>query len=57
MPERSARRNATVTIWVPDAARASRIVSFDENFPVPVNRRDVNSRPAMTSGWDIGGGL
>jgi len=49
-PERSARRNATVTISVPLAASASRIVSGDENFPVPMMSREVNFLPAIVNG-------
>ena len=47
---RSMRRTATVTIWEPDAASASRIVSKVSYLPVPVSSRERNSRPAMTSG-------
>ena len=39
-PLRSALRRATVTISVPLAAKVSRIISFDANFPVPAIRRD-----------------
>src|SRR5262249_23935169 len=49
LPERSARRSATVTNSVPLAMRASRINSFDANFPVPTSRRDANSRSAIFS--------
>jgi hypothetical protein len=49
-PERSARRRATVTIWVPLAASDSPITSPEENFPVPRKSREENSRPAMISG-------
>ena len=49
LPERSARRSATVTSSVPLAISASRISSFDANFPVPTIRRDVNSRSAIFS--------
>jgi hypothetical protein len=49
LPERSARRNATVTISVPLATSASRIASFEENFPVPTSNREVNSRSAIFS--------
>src|SRR5438094_9936040 len=48
-PERSARRNATVTNSVPLATSASRISSFDANFPVPTINREVNSRSAIFS--------
>src|SRR4030095_15076017 len=48
-PERSARRSATVTSSVPLAISASRINSFDANFPVPTSRRDANSRSAIFS--------
>ena len=47
---KSMRRTATVTISEPEAVRASRIVSNVSNLPVPVSRREPNSRPAMTSG-------
>src|SRR5437763_6626871 len=46
-PEISARRNATVTISVPLATRASRISSFEPNLPVPTRSREVNSRSAI----------
>ena len=36
-------------IPVPEAARASRIVSSEPNLPVPNMRRDPNSRPAISS--------
>src|SRR5207245_6146686 len=49
LPERSARRNATDTISVPLAISASRIASFEENFPVPTSNREVNSRSAIFS--------
>src|SRR5213075_2867636 len=49
LPERSARRNATVTSSVPLAISASRISSFDANFPVPTSKREVNSRSAIFS--------
>src|SRR5438045_4803942 len=49
LPERSARRSATVTSSVPLAVSASRINSFDANFPVPTSRRDANSRSAIFS--------
>ena len=49
LPERSARRNATVTSSVPLAISASRISSFDANFPVPTISREVNSRSAIFS--------
>src|SRR5258707_9019593 len=49
LPERSARRGATVTSSVPLAMSASRINSFDANFPVPTSRRDANSRSAIFS--------
>ena len=42
-----------MTISVPLATRALRIVSGEGNFPVPKKRREVNRRPAMTSS-DIG---
>ena len=47
LPERSARRNATVTISVPLATSASRINSFEANLPVPTSSRDANSRSAI----------
>ena len=49
LPERSARRSATVTSSVPLAMSASRINSFEANFPVPTSRRDANSRSAIFS--------
>ncbi len=49
LPERSARRKATVTISVPLAISASRISSFEANFPVPTTKREVNSRSAIFS--------
>src|SRR4051812_12861033 len=49
LPEMSARRNATVTISAPLAVNASRINSFDANFPVPTSNREVNSRSAIFS--------
>src|SRR4029077_21173927 len=49
LPERSARRSATVTNSVPLAISASRINSFEANFPVPTSRRDVNSGSAIFS--------
>src|SRR5690242_10597919 len=49
LPERSARRRATVTISVPLAIKASRINSLDANFPVPTSNREVNSRSAILS--------
>ena len=49
LPERSARRSATVTSSVPLAISASRINSFEANFPVPTSRRDANSRSAIFS--------
>jgi hypothetical protein len=49
LPEKSARRSATVTISVPLALNASRISSFEANFPVPTSKRDVNSRSAIFS--------
>jgi len=52
-PLKSARRNATVTIPVPLAAKASRIASGDANLPVPTSRRDPNERPAIVKGWVI----
>jgi hypothetical protein len=42
--------SATVTISVPEAARASRISSLEENFPVPSMRREEKVRSAMTRG-------
>src|SRR5262245_60014670 len=49
LPERSARRSATVTSSAPLAMSASRINSFDANFPVPTSKRDANSRSAILS--------
>src|SRR5688572_13071674 len=47
---RSTRRRATVTISVPEAARASRITSCEPNFPVPMMSRDENVRSPILSG-------
>jgi len=44
-----------VTISVPEASRASRIVSFEENFPVPSMSREEKVRSAMMSGEVKGG--
>src|SRR6187551_768235 len=46
---KSIRRTATVTISVPEAATASRIVSKESYLPVPRRRREPNSRPAMVN--------
>ena len=43
-------RSATVTISQPLASSASRMVSLEENLPVPRRSRDENERPAMMSG-------
>src|SRR5271170_8208107 len=51
LPDKSARRRATVTISAPLAASASRMASGDENFPVPMMSRERKIRPAMTNGW------
>ncbi|MFT5410131.1 MAG: hypothetical protein ACI9NC_002858, partial [Verrucomicrobiales bacterium] len=37
----------------PEAARASRIDSLEENFPVPTRRREENSRSAIFNGWEL----
>jgi len=52
-PDKSARRNATVTISVPAACNASRITPYEENFPVPTIRRDENVRSAIFNGWPV----
>src|SRR3954468_16456589 len=55
LPERSARRSATVTISVPLASSAAAIAWFDENLPVPSSSRERKARPAMMSGsWSTG---
>ena len=43
------RLNAVVTISAPEATMARRITSLDGNLPVPMNRREPNSRPAIIS--------
>src|SRR5437588_1300879 len=45
---RSSRRNATVTSSAPDASSAASIVTSSEYLPVPTNRRERSSVPAMT---------
>src|SRR5580704_19338501 len=50
LPLKSARRKATVTISVPLADKASRMLSGEGNFPVPKIRRESKVRPAMTNG-------
>ena len=45
----SIRFMATVTISVPEARMASSMSWLELNFPVPKNRRDSNSFPAMIS--------
>src|SRR3954464_251929 len=44
------RRTATVTMSAPDASWACCMTANDEYFPVPTISRDLNSRPAITSG-------
>jgi hypothetical protein len=44
---------ATVTIWLPDAAIAASIFSFEANFPVPVNRREVKILSAIFKGFMV----
>jgi hypothetical protein len=51
LPDKSARRRATVTNSAPLASKASRMASGDENLPVPKMRRERKMRPAMTSDW------
>src|SRR5437867_11098344 len=51
LPLKSARRRATVTSSAPLASSASRMVSGEENFPVPKMRRERKIRPAMINGW------
>src|SRR5262245_10005222 len=50
LPLRSARRRATVTISAPLASSAARIISGDENLPVPRINRDRISCPAIVNG-------
>ena len=40
---------ATVTISLPEAKIAFSIKSLDLNLPVPKNKRELNSFPAMTN--------
>ena len=40
---------ATVTISVPEAMMERAIRSLESNLPVPKNKREANSRPAMTN--------
>src|SRR5918996_1624058 len=47
---KSMRRTATVTIAQREAITASRMTSGESYLPLPVSRRERNSRPAMTSG-------
>src|SRR5660397_215596 len=42
------RRKATVTSWVPEAARLSAMTAPELYLPVPRKRREENSVPAMT---------
>src|SRR2546423_4048083 len=50
LPSTPVIRMATVTISVPDASSASRSTAGETKRPVPINRRDLNDLPAMTSG-------
>src|SRR5947207_1612500 len=50
LPLKSARRSATVTICAPLASSASRMLSGEENFPVPTRSRERNSWPAIVNG-------
>ncbi len=45
----STRRTATVTISVPAASCAARMMACDGYFPVPTIRRELKVRSAMTS--------
>src|SRR5689334_7189034 len=47
LPERSARRKATVTISLPLATNASRIRSLEANLPMPTSNRELNYRSAI----------
>src|SRR6187551_964298 len=51
---KSMRLTATVTISAPEAATASRIVSKVSYLPVPRNRREPNSRPAIVKASCMG---
>src|SRR5829696_5287085 len=51
------RRTATVTISAPAASCAWAMTAKDEYLPVPTISRDVNVRPAMTSGSGVAMGL
>src|SRR6187397_1051634 len=42
------RRTATVTTSAPDTSIAFRVSAKSLYFPVPTQRRDLNSRPAIT---------
>src|SRR5687767_3322126 len=44
------RRTATVTMSAPDASCAACMIWWDGYLPVPMIRRDANSRPAITKG-------
>ena len=46
-------RRTTVTIWAPEASRASFMLSLEGNFPVPTIRREVNWRPAICKGVSV----
>src|SRR6185369_6598843 len=46
---RFTRLTATVMICAPDASRALAVSSLLAYLPVPTIRREVNSRPAITS--------
>ena len=50
LPGSFTRLTATVTISVPDASCAARMIWCDGYLPVPTMRRLVNLRSAMTSG-------
>src|SRR4030095_9408335 len=47
------RRTATVTISAPEAAWACAMTPCDGYLPVPTINRDVNVRPARTSGVSV----
>lgn len=53
LPVKSARRKATVTISAPLASMAAAMSSPDANLPVPMIRREANSRLAMRSRWGL----
>src|SRR5262249_671076 len=50
LPGSATRRIATVTISAPDSSMASRMISFDDYFPLPTTSPERNSLPP-TTGW------